>query len=110
MSNRNSMSRRQLVGALGAGVAAAALPGAAAPAQAQTSTQPMQVKKFNVTVHRFDPSNPGHMEEFVLPVDCPDAEHAASAVLSNLIAWTPKTEGSKVLPIAFRCIAITERV
>ena len=109
MSNHNSLSRRQLVGALGAGVAATALPGVAAPLQAQTSTS-MQVKKFNVTVHRFDPSNPSHTEEFVLPVDCPDAEHAASAVLSNLIAWTPKTDGGKILPIAFRCMAITERV
>ncbi len=69
----------------------------------------MQVKKFNVTVHRFHPSNSGSVEEFVLPVDCPDEEHAASAVLSNLIAWTPKLEGGKVLPIAFRCIAVTER-
>ena len=69
----------------------------------------MQVKKFNVTVHRFDPSNMSSLEEFVLPVDCPDVEHAASAVLSNLIAWTPKTEGGKVLPIAFRCVAVSER-
>ncbi len=109
MSSDSSMSRRHLVGTLGAGLAATVLPAAVAPSLAQTSAQPMQIKKFNVTVERFDPANTGHVEQFILPVDCPDSEHAASAVLSNLIAWTPKTEGSKVLPIAFRCIAITER-
>lgn len=129
MSTSKSMSRRQMVVTLGVGLAAAAVPGVGAQAQrpAQSAAQPgnrpatdtknpvypkggqMQVKKFNVTVHRFDPSNNGHVEEFVLPVDCPDEEHAASAVLSNLIAWTPKLDGGKVLPIAFQCIAVTER-
>ena len=69
----------------------------------------MQVKKFNVTVQRFDPSGKDRGEEFVLPVDCPDEEHAASAVLSNLIAWTPKFQNGKMLPIAFRCVAVAER-
>lgn len=69
----------------------------------------MQLKKFNVTVQKFNPSDVSDMEEFVLPVDCPDMEHAASAVLSNLIAWTPKTEAGKVLPVAFRCVTVEER-
>lgn len=67
------------------------------------------LRKFNVTVHRFDPANPAQAEEFVLPVDCPDEEHAAASVLSNLISWTTKTEAGKVLPVAFQCVAVTAR-
>ena len=67
------------------------------------------VKKFNVTVRRFDATGSGEGEEFVLPVNCPDAEHAASSVLSNLISWTPKTAMGEVLPVAFRCVDVSER-
>lgn len=70
----------------------------------------MQPKRFNVTVRRFDPSQgPSSGEKFTLPVDCPDAEHAVSATLSNLIAWTPKTEGSTVKPLAFLATKVEER-
>lgn len=69
----------------------------------------MEIKQFNVTVRRFDPSRDDAGEEFILPVDCPDAEHAASAVLSNLIAWSEKTSGSSVRSIAFQCLAVSER-
>lgn len=125
MSKDASLSRRLLVATFGVGLTAATIsgvgvpflmaqPGKAAPTENENSAfakeEQMQVKKFNVTVQRFNPSTQTPGEEFVLPVDCPDAEHAASAVLSNLIAWTPKTEGGKILPIAFRCIAINERV
>ena len=74
----------------------------------------MQPKKFNVTVRRFDPTQgPQSGEEFILPVDCPDAEHAVSATLANLIAWTPKTEtppeGATLKPIAFLATKVEER-
>ncbi len=103
-----TLSRRQLVGTLGAGLAAAAIPSAVAQNQFRNMPQ-MPIKKFNVTVRRFDPLFPTHIDDFTLPVDCPDAEHAVSAVLSNLIAWTTKTEGSTPLSIAFRCMSVSER-
>lgn len=106
--SQSTLSRRQLVCTLGAGLAAAAIPQAVAQTQFRNMPQ-MPVKKFNVTVQRFDPANPSRVEEFTLPVDCPDPEHAASAVLSNLIAWTTKTQGTSALPIAFRCTAVAER-
>lgn len=70
----------------------------------------MDLKKFNVTVRCFNPelaSDRGR--EFVLPVDSPDEEHAISAAMSNAVAFTTKRNGDKVLPIAFCCIAISER-
>ena len=70
----------------------------------------MQPKKFNVTVRRFNPTEGLQSgEEFVLPVDCPDAEHAVSATLSNLIAWTHKVEGTTLKPIAFLATKVEER-
>ncbi len=69
----------------------------------------MQLKKFNVTIRRFDPTNTGSGEEFVLPVDSPDAEHAASSTLANAISWSTKTDGKTALPVAFQCVGITER-
>ena len=69
----------------------------------------MDVRKFNVTVRRFDPERAGEGEDFVLPVNCPDKEHAAASVLSNLISWTPKTSDGTILPVAFRCVAVEER-
>lgn len=103
-----TISRRTVLGTLAAGVASAALPHAEAqsPFGNMPATPP---KRFSVTVRRFDPLVPSRFEDFTLPVDCPDAEHAASAVLSNLIAWTTKTTGMAALPVAFRCMAVTER-
>lgn len=69
----------------------------------------MELKHFNVTIRAFDPTGNGKSQEYVLPVDSPDAEHAASSTLANAISWTTKTSGSNALPIAFQCIAIVER-
>ncbi len=70
----------------------------------------MTLKKYNVTVRRFDPTQgPDAGEEFVLPVDCVDEEHAASAALSNLVAFTPKVGFTGVKPVAFVCTAVRER-
>ena len=70
----------------------------------------MELKKFNVTVRRFDPNQDSESgEDFILPVDSPDEEHAAASTMSNLISFTPKTENGTVLPVAFRCVKIEER-
>ncbi len=69
----------------------------------------MQLKKYNVTIRRFNPTDDGSVEEFVLPVDSPDAEHAASSTLANAISWTTKTAGGSLLPVAFQAIAVVER-
>lgn len=70
----------------------------------------MDLKKFNVTVRSFHPEQGlQNGQDFVLPVDSPDEEHAMSAAMSNAIAFTKKLEGDTVLPIAFRCTAVVER-
>ena len=70
----------------------------------------MKLKKFNVIVRRFEPQKgSAGGEEFILPVDSPDEEHAVSAAMSNAIAFTTKVQGSSPLPIAFCCIGIEAR-
>lgn len=79
--------------------------GAGAPPSAQ---QPL--KKYNVTVRRFNPAQgPNSGEQFVLPVDSPDPEHAISAAMSNAVAFTTKFSGGSALPVAFICKGIAER-
>ncbi len=54
---------------------------------------PSDLKKFNVTVRRFDPAKGlASGMDFVLPVDSPDEEHAVSAAMSNAVAFTPKMQ------------------
>ncbi len=70
----------------------------------------MELKKFNVTVRRFDPSEGLESgTDFVLPVDSPDEEHGVSAAMSNAVAFTTKVQGSSVLPVAFCCTAVAMR-
>ncbi len=70
----------------------------------------MNLKKFDVTVRRFDPAQGlASGKEFVLPVDSPDEEHAVSAAMSNAIAFTTKVQGSSPLSIAFCCVGIEAR-
>ncbi len=70
----------------------------------------MELKKYNVTVCRFDPSQGiATAEQFVLPVDSPDEEHAVSAAMSNAVAFTTKIQGSSLLPIAFSCLGVAPR-
>ena len=66
--------------------------------------------KYNVTVQRFHPEqgSAGGVT-FILPVDSPDAEHAVSAAMSNAIAFSPKMQGTAPLPVAFCCLAVSER-
>ena len=75
----------------------------------------MDLKKYNVTVVRFDPeAGVASGERFVLPVDSPDEEHGVSAAMSNAVAFTTKVEGGTLLPVrvkpvAFVCVGVVER-
>ena len=68
------------------------------------------LKPYNVTIRVFDP-RPGMDggEEYVLPVDSPDAEHAIASTLANAASFTTKTNGGQVLPVAFCCMGVEER-
>ena len=71
----------------------------------------MDLKKFNVTIRRFDPEQGLESgEDFVLPVDCPDEEQAVSSTISNAISFTAKVQDSEVLSVAFCCIGVQEIV
>ncbi len=70
----------------------------------------MELKRFNVSVRRFNPRQGLESgEDFVLPVDSPDAEHAASAAMSNAVAFTTKVQGGAVASVAFCCTGVSER-
>ncbi|MEH3158574.1 MAG: hypothetical protein PGN08_06285 [Sphingomonas taxi] len=64
---------------------------------------------FACTIRVFDPASGATIEEHVLPVDSPDAEHAAASTLANAAAFTPKTSGDAVLSVAFCCTAVEAR-
>ncbi len=71
----------------------------------------MDLLPFNCTIRVFDPVSGADLEEHVLPVDSPDAEHAAASTLANAASFTMKTEagGMAVKPVAFCCIKIEPR-
>lgn len=69
----------------------------------------MDLKPFTCTIRIFDPGSGQTIAEHRLPVDSPDAEHAAASTLANAASFTPKTEGDGVLPVAFACIRIERR-
>lgn len=70
----------------------------------------MDLKKYNVTVRRFDPAEGADSgETFVLPVDSPDEEHAISAAMSNAVAFTTKVRLGILLKVAFTCVDISPR-
>ena len=71
------------------------------------------LKNFNVTIRRFNPEQgPTSGEEFILPVDSPDEEHAIASTLANAASFSTKfdkTSGGSPLPLAFMCTAIATR-
>lgn len=80
------------------------------PAFAQTVSAPSDLKKFNVTIRRFDPAKgPLSGQEFVLPVDSPDEEHAAASTLANTVSFSKKMDGDKALPVAFMVVRVAPR-
>ena len=55
----------------------AAMSAAPLAASAEMIENPSQLKRYDVTNRRFDPTGAaGDGQAFVLPVDSPDAEHA----------------------------------
>lgn len=70
----------------------------------------MKLKPFNCTIRVFDPTDGSTSAEHVLPVDSPDAEHAAASTLANAASFTTKTGlGGGVKPVAFCCTRIESR-
>ena len=71
----------------------------------------MDLKPFNCTIRIFNPMSGETLEEHVLPVDSPDAEHAAASTLANAASFTAKTEGGMATKqVAFCCAKIEARV
>ncbi len=79
--------------------------------QARADSMPKtELKPFDVTIRVFDPTK--GMEDgqdYVLPVDSPDAEHAVASTMANAASFTRKVEGGKPLPVAFTCIKVEPR-
>ena len=69
----------------------------------------MDLKPFACTIRIFDPATGETIAEHVLPVDSPDAEHAAASTLANAASFTPKTNGDGVRSVAFCCTAVAPR-
>ncbi len=70
----------------------------------------MKLKPFNCTIRIFDATSGATLEEHVLPVDSPDAEHAAASTLANAASFTTTTEGGRVTtPVAFCCVQVETR-
>ena len=70
----------------------------------------MALKPYNCTIRVFDPADGRVLAEHVLPVDSPDAEHAAASTLANAASFTPKTmEDGGVRSVAFACVHIAPR-
>ena len=70
----------------------------------------MELTPFNCTIRVFDPADGSTIEEHVLPVDSPDAEHAAASTLANAASFVPKTrDNGAVRSIAFSCTKVEVR-
>ena len=67
------------------------------------------LQPFACTIRVFDPASGETIKEHVLPVDSPDAEHAAASTLANAASFTPKTNGDAVRSVAFCCTAVVPR-
>ena len=83
----------------------------AIPACAQMPVQTAAaLKKFNVTIRRFDPAQgPASGQEFVLPVDSPDEEHAIASTIANAASWPGKVVGGRPVPMAFMAVRVSPR-
>ena len=108
-------SRRNFLTTSAAGIGALTLGETfVAPLEAQTPSQApasQNLKKYNVTIRAFNPAQgPASGEQYILPVDSPDAEHAIASTLANAASFTKKTSGSSILPVAFLCTGIADRL
>ena len=62
-----------------------------------------------MTIRVFEPEGGRTLADYVLPVDSPDAEHAAASTLANAASFTPKMEGDTPRPSAFRVVSVSTR-
>ncbi|MEN3237859.1 hypothetical protein PUR29_30695 [Methylobacterium ajmalii] len=68
------------------------------------------LKPFNVTIRVFDPTKGiGSGQDYVPPVDSPDAEHAIASTTANAASFTTKTSGGKAIPVAYTCVRVEPR-
>ncbi|QDI83528.1 hypothetical protein E8E01_00825 [Methylorubrum populi] len=68
------------------------------------------LKSFKVTIRVFDPTKGLESgQDYVLPVDSPDAEHAIASTTANAASFTKKADGGKALPVASTCIKVEAR-
>ena len=106
----NPPSRRNFLATSAAAVGALTLTETLiTPLEAQTPAS-QNLKKYNVTIRVFNPAEgPTSGEQYILPVNSPDPEHAIASTLANAASFTKKTNGSAILPVAFLCTGITER-
>lgn len=78
-------------------------------AQADDMTK-TPLKPFNVTIRVFDPTKVIEGgQDYVLPVDSPDAKHAITSTTANAASFTRKTADGKPLPVAFTCTKVEPR-
>ena len=81
------------------------------PTEAQMIVSgPHELKKYNVTIRRFDPAQgPQSGQEFVLPVDSPDEEHAIASTIANAASWPGKLANGRPVPMAFTAVRVSQR-
>lgn len=82
----------------------------AGPVPAAEAPVKTELKPFLVTIRVFDPSRGmENGQDYVLPVNSPDAEHAVASTTANAASFTKKVEGGRALPVAFTCIRVEAR-
>ncbi|MCC0805729.1 hypothetical protein FPV16_05730 [Methylobacterium sp. W2] len=63
-----------------------------------------------MTIRVFDPTEGVQSgQDYVLPVDSPDIEHAFASTTANAASFTRKAESGKALPVAFTCLKVEAR-
>ena len=80
---------------------------ASAAATAGEITAKTELRPFNVAIRVFDPTKGlASGQDYVLPVDSPDAEHAVASTMANAVSFSTKTDAGKPLPVAFTCLGV----
>ena len=88
---------------------ATTLAASAASAQMPVSS-PAELKHYTVTIRRFDPTQGTRSgQDFMLPVDSPDEEHAIASTLANAASFSRKAANGRTLPVAFMATRVAPR-
>lgn len=81
-----------------------------AATSAQTVATMANLQHYDVTIRRFDPTKgPTSGQEFVLPVDSPDEEHAIASTIANAASWPGKVTNGRPGPVAFMAVRVRPR-